>query len=305
MVLVHGGAGSDRPKPSQLTCLSEALILGFNLIQTGQTALDVVESMIKHLEESGLFNAGLGSRRQLDGAQRMDAAIMEGRTLKAGAVASLTNIRYPISAARIVMEQTNHVLLVGSHATRLARHFRLEHSLKTRKSTRAPKVKIKKASHQKTVGLFKAMAQHETVGAVALDAFGRIAAGASTGGVPMMLPGRVGDTPLIGSGVYADNESGAISMTGLGEGIIRLAMANRIALALKSGKSPALAVNQALTDLKRRVKGSAGTLVLAPDGKFAIRHTTPWMSAGYWDGRGRPVVSDQFRRERKRKNTRR
>lgn len=109
-----------------------------------------------------------------------------------------------------------------------------------------------------------------------------------------MLPGRVGDSPLIGAGVYADNEAGAVSMTGLGEGIIRLAMAKHIVLEMKNGQKPLAATRNALQLLVKRVQGEAGCLVLAPDGQFAIRHVTPRMIAGHWNGRGKPFVADQF-----------
>ncbi len=130
----------------------------------------------------------------------------------------------------------------------------------------------------------------ETVGAVALDRTGTVAAGASTGGVDLMLPGRVGDTPLIGSGVYADNEGGAVSMTGLGEGIIRLAVAKEICANLAQGVRPAAAAHAVLKRLVSRIDGRAGALVLAPGGEFAVAHVTPRMAAGWWDGRGAPVV---------------
>jgi beta-aspartyl-peptidase (threonine type) len=135
----------------------------------------------------------------------------------------------------------------------------------------------------------------ETVGAVALDQTGTVAAGASTGGIDLMLPGRVGDTPIIGCGVYADNESGAVSMTGLGEGIIRIAVAKEICDRLEQGGRPASAATYVLQKLVRRINGSAGSLVLAPNGRFAITHVTPRMVAGWWDGKGQPTVRDCFR----------
>ena len=135
----------------------------------------------------------------------------------------------------------------------------------------------------------------ETVGAVALDRAGTVAAGASTGGVDVMLPGRVGDTPLIGCGVYADNRSGAVSMTGLGESIIRVAAAKEIADLLECGMSPAKATPLVLRKVTRRTNGSAGALVLSADGRFAIRHVTPRMAAGYWDGLDCPFIGDRFR----------
>jgi len=251
--------------------------------------------MIRHLEESGLFNAGKGSLRQLDGIQRMDAAIMEGQTLLAGAVAGLEGYLHPISAARRIMTDTDHVLVVGQHANRLARNFglaRLPHrkdSIRLR-SNRGPRKNI----NPKSQALYREMGLFDTVGAVAMDRAGHLAAGASTGGVAVMLPGRVGDTPLIGAGVYADNTAGAISMTGLGESIIRAGMAKHLSILLGLGWTPGRAANHTLKALVRRIQGEAGCLILDPTGRFAIRHTTPWMSAGHWNGRGKPVVKSRF-----------
>ncbi len=293
-VLVHGGAGGKGATAAQRKCIAETLALGLELLQKGQSALDAVETMIRYLEESGRFNAGMGSRQQLDGCQRMDAALMEGTLLQAGAVAGLEGICHPISAARLVMEKTDHVLIISSQASKLARHFGLERLKQSRKSPTQPRASVVRTRNAKTLKLYKKMAAYDTVGAVALDAFGTLASGASTGGVSMMLPGRVGDSPLIGAGVYADNEAGAVSMTGLGEGIIRLAMAKHIVCAMKNDQKPLAATRHALKSLVRRVQGEAGCLVLAPDGRFAIRHITPCMIAGHWNGRGKPFVADQF-----------
>jgi beta-aspartyl-peptidase (threonine type) len=256
--------------------------------------LDAVEAMIRNLEDSTLFNAGAGSRRQLDGVQRMDASIMEGTRLRAGGVANLEGIRNPITAARLVMEKTDHVLLVGQQASRLARHFRLPRQYRLKETMRVSSGENRSLPNRKTLALYKRMAHYGTVGAVALDLHGELAAGASTGGIPTMLPGRVGDSPLIGSGVYADNMAGAISMTGLGEGIMRLALAKQIAVAMENGSSPVQAARKALTDLVTRIRGQAGCLALAPDGRFAIRHVTAFMSAGHWNGKGKPTVGDKF-----------
>lgn len=294
-VLVHGGAGRRRATVAQRKCIAETLALGIELLQNDQSALDAVETMIRYLEGSGRFNAGIGSRQQLDGRQRMDAALMEGALLRAGAVAGLEDICHPISAARIVMEKTDHVLIISSHASKLAKHFGLERLEKSKKSPSQPRTPVVRTRNMKTLALYRKMAAYETVGAVALDEYGTLAAGASTGGVSMMLPGRVGDSPLIGAGVYADNEAGAVSMTGLGEGIIRLALAKHILFAMKNGQKPLLATRHALKSLVNRVQGEAGCLVLAPNGQFSIRHVTPWMIAGHWNGRGKPFVADQFR----------
>lgn len=287
--------------------LAVALQAGYQFLKRGAPALEAVEATIRALEASGLFNAGVGSKLQLDGVRRMDASIMEGRTLRAGAVASIQEVRHPITAARLVMEETAHVLLVGEPATRFARRFKLERqpppTYAQRMAFRAERRAqgVREPQTTKTLELFARLKAgeafgRETVGAVALDKRGHVAAGASTGGIALMLPGRVGDTPLIGCGVYADDQAGAVTMTGLGESIVRLAVAKEIVDRLDAGASPAVAARQVLRKLVSRVKGAAGALVLAPDGRFAIRHTTPRMCAGWWTGSGSPVVKDEFER---------
>ena len=283
IILVHGGAGRRALSKHQALCLQQALVEGFQLLKNDIPAIQAVEFAIRVLEASGLFNAGLGSNQQLDRVQRMDASIMEGSGLRAGAVASIAGTMHPITAARLVMEKTAHVLLVGEPATRFARYFQVEPQPHSRR----------RRSRQRRFVRERSMGK-ETVGAVARDRAGTVAAGASTGGVDVMLPGRVGDTPLIGCGVYADNRSGAVSMTGLGESIIRVAVAKEIADLLERGMSPAKATPLVLRKVMRRTNGLAGALVLSADGRFAIRHVTPRMAAGYWDGMDRPLVGDRF-----------
>ncbi len=290
---------------AQARCLDSALAEGHRLLMAGVPAVSVVEEAIRLLEDSGLFNAGRGSNRQLDGVRRMDASLMEGRELRAGAVASIEGIIHPIAAARLVMEKTAHVLLVGKSATQFAGYFGLARAPRM-KEVRAvqPKQLRPRAGAGHTLRLHRAMLAagrvrsrslgKETVGAVALDQAGTVAAGASTGGVDVMLPGRVGDTPLIGCGVYADNDAGAVSMTGLGESIIRVAVAKEVSDALASGLSPVAAANRVLRKVVERVQGAAGLLVLTPDGRFAIRHSTPHMVAGIVGPDGRAIVRDRF-----------
>jgi beta-aspartyl-peptidase (threonine type) len=267
----------------QASCLRAALQVGYSWLDRGSSALLAVEQTIRVLERSGLFNAGNGSKLQLDGIQRMDASIMEGQGLQAGAVASIEGIVHPITAARLVIEKTDHVLLVGPMATKFARHFKMErHHLQTpvNRLSYGAMLKPKRSSSDR----------HGTVGAVALDRTGTVAAGASTGGIERMLPGRVGDTPIIGCGVYADNDTGAVSMTGWGESIIRLAVAKEICDRLAHGSAPAPVAKLVLQKLVSRIKGTAGCLVLTPEGRFTIRHSTHHMAAGWWDGRGEPIV---------------
>jgi beta-aspartyl-peptidase (threonine type) len=305
VILAHGGAGKRPMTDAQRNSLADALQVGYQALKRGAPALDAVEVTIRALEASGLFNAGIGSKLQLDGARRMDASIMDGKRLRAGAVASIQGIRHPITAARLVMKETMHVLMVGEPATRFARRLKLERQPPPSPSQRAASrvehrlLGRRESQAARTLELFGTLKAgeafgRETVGAVALDQRGHVAAGASTGGIAVMLPGRVGDTPLISCGVYADDRAGAVSMTGLGEGIIRIAAAKDIVDRLEAGTSPSMAVRQALRKLVSRVKGSAGALVLAPDGRWAIRHTTPRMTAGYWDGTGAPIVKDRF-----------
>lgn len=290
---------------AQAECLEAVLAEGHGLLMAGSPAVSVVEEAIRRLEDSGLFNAGRGSNRQLDGVCRMDASIMEGHELRAGAVASIEGIVHPVTAARLVMEKTGHVLLVGQSASRFAQYFGLERLPRT-KVTAGPQPRQlrPRAGVSRTLRLHQAIVNtgrfrtkslgKETVGAVALDLSGTVAAGASTGGVDVMLPGRVGDTPLIGCGVYADNETGAVSMTGLGESIIRVAVAKEITDCLAAGASPAVAATRVLRKVVQRIHGAAGVLVLSPDGRFAIRHSTPHMAAGVIGRDGKPCVCSGF-----------
>jgi beta-aspartyl-peptidase (threonine type) len=302
IILAHGGAGRRAMTAHQHHCLADALSDGYALMRRGASALDAVEVVIRCLEGSGLFNAGTGARLQLDGVRRMDAAIMEGADLRAGAVAGIEQVRHPITAARLVMERTPHVLLAGPPATAFAGALQLQWQAPP---TVADQRKARKDAHSDSRSIVKLYAKlkaargsadklRETVGAVALDRAGNVAAGASTGGIMVMLPGRVGDTPLVGSGLYADNAGGAVSMTGLGEGIIRVAAAKAIVERLVRRDSPATAAGAVLRTLVQRISGSAGALVLGMDGRYAIRHTTSHMSAGYWNGRSKPVVRDRF-----------
>ncbi|MEX5215559.1 MAG: isoaspartyl peptidase/L-asparaginase family protein [Nitrospiraceae bacterium] len=305
ILLIHGGAGARALSRAQRRWLEQALVEGHSALRRGAAALDAVETSIRILEGSGVFNAGLGSNRQLDGETRMDASIMEGLTLRAGAVASIEDVAHPIAAAHLVLKETAHVLLVGPPATELARHFKLApRPLALKQARRRSRRKPLTERALRTAKLFEAMSRtklvlrerhgRETVGAVALDRGGTLAAGASTGGIDVMLPGRVGDTPLIGCGIYADNWAGAVSMTGWGESIIRVAVAKAIVDRMGSGANPGKAARVVFAQLISRIRGEAGALVLAPDGRFAIRHTTPRMAAGHWDGRKKPVIRDRF-----------
>ncbi|MGE5894345.1 MAG: isoaspartyl peptidase/L-asparaginase family protein [bacterium] len=288
-ILVHGGAGSRRPSRKSSGKLREALSSGYEILKSGGTALDAVVQAISILEDSGLFNAGAGGNLQLDGVRRLDASLMEGKDLQAGSVIGLEGIRNPIQAAHLVLRLPPVIVTnVGARRIALAENLALlpEPSLDDiRKRDRA----MKRGS--RTTRVYHRY--FSTVGAVALDASGNLASGSSTGGIAAMLPGRVGDTPIIGAGIYADNSVGAVSCTGAGEDILRRALAKEICLSLER-LSPLKAGRRALRRIAA-LGGEAGVIVLNRKGRAAFLHTTPFMLSGYATAR-RLVVRDAFGR---------
>jgi beta-aspartyl-peptidase (threonine type) len=280
LILVHGGAGFRKPSRKHLQKLHQSLTSGYTILKAGGTSLDAVTVAIRILEDSGLFNAGLGGNLQMDGVRRLDASLMEGTNLKAGSVIGLEGIRNPIQTARFVMDSP-HVMLTNAGARKIAEANGLpclpEPDEKSQK-------KLQRFVHRNRKMLELYTRYFSTVGAVALDADGVCAAGASTGGIMPMLPGRVGDTPIIGSGIYADNSSGAVSCTGYGEYILRLALAKEICMNLQ-GHSPYAASAKSFRKLIR-IGGSAGVIVVNRRGQFSIIQTTAYMASGYADRKG-------------------
>jgi beta-aspartyl-peptidase (threonine type) len=280
ILIVHGGAGSVKPKAGVLRKLSDSLSSGYQILLAGGSALEAVVESIKVLEDSGIFNAGCGGNLQLDGVRRLDASVMEGREFRAGSVIGLEGVRNPVVTARHVMDSP-HVILTNKGAKKIASANNLSPLPEPDQKAMAKLEILKK----KEKAFMKIYSQYfSTVGAVALDGFGDLAAGASTGGIPLMLPGRVGDTPLIGSGVYAENSLGAVACTGTGEHILRLALAKEICMNLKS-LSPRRASSLSLRRLLR-IGGQAGIIVLNYRGRHAVMHTTPYMASGYADEKG-------------------
>ena len=260
--------------------LTDALSSGYEILKAKGTALDAVTESIRVLEDSGLFDAGIGGNLQADGVRRLDASIIEGRHLQAGSVIGLEGIRNPVLAARIVMNSP-HVMLTNTGAYRLA----IGNGLPLLPAPDRRLVEKVKKKMQKQKEFIKIYEQYfSTVGAVAIDGCGDVAAGASTGGISKMLPGRVGDTPIIGAGIYADNSLGAVSCTGMGEYIIRLSLAKEVCMNLKT-MSPLKAVRSSLKRLKV-LGGAAGVIVLNRKGGSALLHTTPYMAAGFANRKG-------------------
>lgn len=290
LILVHGGCGASPPSPLQLRIIQKAVARGYLLLQSGEEAVDAVEAAILVLEKSGRFNAGKGAARQMDGVPRMDASLMDGKNLSAGAVAGIEKIPTPIRVARLVMEKTPHLFMIGPWAERLARLSGIKTFSPPEED--GPKRGLRRgAENDKWTDLYENLSKMGTVGAVARDHAGSLAAGTSTGGIRLMLPGRVGDSPLIGAGTYADNDSAAVSMTGHGEAIIRAGSAKEISLWVEGGLSAKEAGIQSLLKMKKRIGGEAGTIILSKRGDFAILHTTPYMPAGYRLGKRQKIAA--------------
>ncbi len=287
LLAIHGGAGDRKPSKRQLDTIRQALEAGYERMRKGDSALAAVVDAIEVLEDSTLFNAGAGGVLQMDGTRRLDASVMEGAELKAGSVIGLEGIRNPILAARLVLDLP-HVMLTDVGARRIARANRLSELGPPSPKEIAELEKLRK-SDAEAVKLYRQY--FSTVGAVARDREGNLAAGSSTGGIRAMLPGRVGDTPIIGAGTYAANELGAVSCTGTGEHIIRIGLAKEICMTAQFGSLR----KAAKRSLQRIVSigGSAGVICLAARGGSVIIHTTKYMASGYITRRG-SVIKESF-----------
>lgn len=267
-IIVHGGAGRIRAEelPQRLDGCKDALLAGWKTIQQGGSALDAVEAAVVALEDNPLFNAGTGSTLNSLGQVEMDAAIMEGETLRAGAVAVVQGIKNPIKLARRVMEDGRHLLFAGEGALLFARQIGFPEC-----SPESLTIDSERKRWQE---------KHGTVGCVALDATGKIAAATSTGGIFNKLPGRVGDSPLIGCGTYA-NDRGAVSCTGQGETIVRVVMAKTALDLLKDEAGPPAAANQAIALLAQKTGGTAGLIMIDREGKIGYARNTERMPVGF------------------------
>ena len=280
VIAIHGGAGvmrRDKPGPQHTAVLKQAL----EAARAQKTAIDAVTAAVVILEDSPLFNAGRGSCFNADGAIEMDASVMDGRELRAGAVAAVRTIRNPVLAARLVMEKTRHVLLAGDGAEKFARRhgLPLEPPEYFHTALRRSAFQQKRRNH------------HGTVGAVALDEDGNLAAATSTGGYTGKLPGRIGDSPLIGAGTYADNRACAVSGTGLGEAFIRAAVAYDTAARMRyRGESLASAARAALRNVAR-LGGDGGLIAVDRRGNVAMPFNSEGMYRGSIDRRGRTTIA--------------
>lgn len=272
-IIVHGGAHTVREEKRaahEIGC-TRAVEAAAKILRESGTCLDAVEASIRVLEDDPTFNAGYGSTLNAEGDVEMDAAIMEGGELHAGGVASIRGVRHPISVARQVMD-TPHALLSGEGARRFAQARGCE--LCQANEMIHDEVRAEWEASRKLSG-------SDTVGAVALDLFGNFAAGTSTGGTMNKMPGRIGDSPLIGLGLYADNMAGAVVLTGDGESIMRLALAHRIVNAMCNGEDADRAAEEAIAVMARRVGGEAGCIVLDRQGRIGIAHNADNLPHAY------------------------
>lgn len=306
IIVVHGGAGTWQPErqPGGLRGTARAAKKGFDVLAKGGSALDSVIEAVVIMEDDESFNAGYGSSLTVEKTVEMEASIMDGKTLQAGAVGLLHDIKNPVRLARIIMEETDHVFVVGEGAEKLARLHNLE------RRDPVTQLRLRYYDQQKAL-LFKGkfelpklaslVKNHpdlfdlETVGAVSLDSEGNVAAATSTGGFPMKLPGRIGDSPLIGCGTYADNESGACSATGIGEIAMRLVLAKTTCGYMEDGKTAEQAAEQAIKLVNRRMSmiyNSMGLISIDAHGRVGAAHNSPNMCWAYMKpGMNEPTVS--------------
>ncbi len=307
VLAVHGGAWDipdDLVEPHRQG-VANALAAGYALLEKGASAVDAVQAAVAVMEDDEAFDAGRGSFLTSDGRVQLDALLMDGNTLRAGGVACVERLRNPIHAARLVMDLSPHVYFVGAGAEA----FAAEHGMtlidnaalvieRERRHLADAQQKLRNDTASPTPGAAAMPAQlsalhaatsHDTVGAVALDGRGNLAAATSTGGTLNKSPGRVGDSSLIGCGCYADNLSAAVSLTGWGEPIMKLVLGKWAVDRVQQGTPPAQAAEEAIAYLFNRLGGHGGIILLGPAGRFGVAHNTPRMAWGTHTIRGMEV----------------
>lgn len=294
-MVVHGGAGAWSPERSQpgLEGVKRAAKTGFDCMSKNGSAVDAVTEAVAAMEDDGAFNAGYGSSLNIEKQVEMEASIMNGKTLEAGAAGLLKDIKNPVRLARVIMENTDHVFIVGNGAEKLAKMFNLERRNPVTELRLQYYEQQKKALEDgkfqlpRLAGLLKQhpeLFQLDTVGAVALDKDGNVAAATSTGGFPLKIPGRIGDSPIIGCGTYADNMAGACSATGVGEIVMRLVLARAVCNCMESGNTAQEAVDLGIRLASERVVvpyNSVGLISVDMKGRIGAAHNSPNLCWAY------------------------
>jgi beta-aspartyl-peptidase (threonine type) len=283
VLVVHGGAWAIPADmvDAHINGVRDAMAAGWRVLERGGSALDAVEESVVIMEDDETFDAGRGSFLNRDGKVQLDALIMDGETLRAGGVGCVEHLRNPIRAARKILSESPHVYFVGEGAEQLA----AEHGIPLCRNAdliiprEVARLKAFQAhAAEEKPNLFAPEISHDTVGAVALDRDGNIAAATSTGGTLNKAPGRLGDSSLIGCGCYADNRSAAASTTGWGEPIMKLVLAKWAADRVQSGSTPEWAAKEAISHLEERLNGHGGIILLDGEGRYGIAHNTPRMA---------------------------
>jgi beta-aspartyl-peptidase (threonine type) len=311
ILLIHGGAWAmpDDAIAAHENGIRDALRAGWDALSRGGSSVDAVEAAVTIMEDDDTFDAGRGSFLTRDGRVQLDALLMNGANLRTGGVACVERLRNPIQAARLVLDQSPHVYFVGTGAER----FATQHGMRLVDNTEliVPRERERLMAFQRAEAaggrdttfsggttdaeaLTEALRvlpeefqvtdptlhSHDTVGAVAIDADGNLAAGTSTGGTLSKAPGRVGDSSLIGCGCYADNESAAVSLTGWGEPIMKLVLGKWAVDRVAAGSTPQQAATDAIAYLYKRLGGHGGIILMGPDGSVGLAHNTPRMAWG-------------------------
>ncbi|MEO8648233.1 MAG: isoaspartyl peptidase/L-asparaginase [Acidobacteriota bacterium] len=307
--IIHGGAGvitrgslTPEREKAYREKLEEAVLAGYKVLQDGRSSLDAVETAIRILENSPLFNAGKGAVFTADGKNELDSSIMDGKTLAAGSVAGLHHVKNPITLARAVMEKSPHVMMVGDGAEKFAAEQKIElvpekyfWTQERWDSLQKILKEEKEKAEGKKVGLNSYAEQpynkFGTVGAVALDKDGNLAAGTSTGGMTNKKYGRVGDAPIIGAGTYANNDTCGVSATGWGEFFIRLGVARDIGALMEYRAMPVQqAANMVIHQKLQKLGGDGGVIAMDKFGNMAISFNSEGMYRAYINSEGKPVV---------------
>jgi len=300
VLIVHGGAWAipDDMVEAHRRGVSNALAVGHALLEKGASSVDAVEAAVAVLEDDETFDAGRGSFLTRDGRVQLDALLMDGATLRAGGVACVERLRNPIHAARLVLDKSPHVYFVGPGAEAFAAEHGMPLIDNSELVVDRERQHLVVAQQKERDGLPDAtfagssLTSHDTVGAVALDMHGNLAAATSTGGTLNKAPGRVGDSSLIGCGCYADNLSAAVSLTGWGEPMMKLVLGKWAVDRVQQGTPPAQAAEEAIAYLFRRLGGHGGIILLGPQGRVGIAHNTPRMAWGVQTARGAEVHTE-------------
>jgi len=296
-LVIHGGAGTISPE--QITpaierdfCagLKGALDAGREVLENGGPSLDAVVAAVAALEDDPLFNAGRGAVFTSAGTHEMDAAIMDGRTLMAGAIGAVRRVRNPIGLARAIMEKSPHVMLVGESAEDFARELGFEIVDQEYFFTEQRWQALERVRATRTAPLSDAD-RHGTVGAVALDRTGNLAAATSTGGNTNKWPGRIGDTPIVGAGTYANNQTCAVSATGDGEFFMRAVAAHDVSALMEYGGLNLEAAARAVIDKVGKLGGTGGLIAIDREGNIALPFNTTGMYRAYVDVDGNSSVA--------------